>query len=195
MLLKDLINDIEFSLGDELQVQAVIKKIEWESFSEPQFIYNRTKLLNHYRSIKTPSYSACWEECLEDRKTTISAKKCTAISFKDRTCLMFNDTNFLTERIDGWKTVSLDEIKSSPVVRYDQLELSGTLKTIKSESEYSCWSECLKYSECIAVTFEVEKNKCELARNNGYVTRRNKKAVTLALETEIITYMTIKYII
>ena len=99
------------------------------------------------------------------------------------------------ERIDGWKTVSLNEIKSSAIVRYNQLELSGNLKTIHTESEYSCWSECLKYTECIAVTFEVEKNKCELARNNGYVTRRNKKAVTLALETEIITYLRIKYII
>lgn len=106
---------------------------------------------------------------------------------------MFNDANLLIERIDSWKTVALEEIKSSPLVRYNQLKLSANLKTIDSDSEYSCWNECLKHNDCIAVTFELNINKCSLIGKNKYSTKRNKKAVTLTLENEKIVYLTIEY--
>jgi hypothetical protein len=180
-------NNSDLFSNDSFLVQAVVTKIEWESNTEKQFSYNRTKLINSYRNSTANSFEGCWEECLED------TDHCIAVSYSQMSCLMFKKGQFLVERNDSWKTVSLEEIKSIPIVRYDQLELSGNLKTIDSESEYSCWSECLKHNGCIAVTLELNINKCSLIGKDGYTTKRNKNAVTFASEKEKIVYLTIEY--
>lgn len=148
--------------------------------------FSQTKLINHYRNIRSDSLETCESECLED------SDRCSAVSYRDGTCLMFKSGDYLAERKYGWDSALLEELKVSPLVRYNQLELSGNWKTIDSESEYSCWNECLKHSECIAVTFELNVNKCSFIGESGYIAKRNRKAVTLALETEKIVYKKIK---
>lgn len=150
-------------------------------------VLSQTKLINHYRNIRSNSLDTCQSECLED------SERCSAVSYRNRTCLMFKSGEYLAERKFGWESALLDELKVAHIVRYNQLELTGNMKTIDSDSEYLCWNECLKLSECFAITFEFGKNKCRFIGKSSYVAKRNRNAVTLALETDEIVYKKIRY--
>ena len=138
-----------------------------------------TRLINHFEHSETESEFLCWKKCLK-------RVQCVAITYSNRNCYFYKEGEYRVERKNGWISVAYEnqKLERKYTKRYNKTQVSGLFLAISnSESEKSCWNECVNRSEiCIAISFG--ENRCHLVKRGEYQHRRFNDWVSIYIESE-----------
>lgn len=156
-----------------------------EQFSKK--LLSGIRLTNHYKGpLKNiMSEDFCWEKCLKE-------KPCAAITFNSTKseCFLFKkgQFNFTLDEdyVSAFFIQSAVEFspKNSKFSLHQNARIYDYYKTLASETEYSCWSECEKESDCLAISFGRQTKNCYLINRNEYSVRPNYNFVSISREDE-----------
>ena len=147
--------------------------------------YPATKLVNHYKGpFNMHSQNDCWEMCSNE-------SECVAISFCyscNRACFLYTSGNYGVARDEFYTTLSLDterdNFRKTITIEHGR-QLTNHYKQLHSKKDYQCWSECMKESQCVAITFCEECDRaCYLFKRGQFGVIKDRRYKSIAYHTE-----------
>ena len=146
------------------------------------------RLIEHYKgplkNIMNEDF--CWEKCLRE-------KPCAAVTFNytKSECFLFKKGlfNFTIEDefvsvFSKQSAIDFSSKKNSKFSLHKNVRIYDYYKTLSTNTEYTCWSECEKESGCLAISFGTQSKSCYLINKNEYSVRSNYNFVSISLEDE-----------
>lgn len=132
--------------------------------------------IGNFNSINSSDLISCWLECKRN-------DSCVTISFKYPKCYLFKSGTYRFEKNSNWTSISILDNGRMYTVAYEGIKLVGeSIKSVLSESEETCWNECVGERNCSSVSYDRGVRECWLYTRGAYRVERSSNWTTIVFE-------------